>query len=65
MSFDAQLHMQRLQALQHRILLALHLLLIQESGLHAERERRLSTAADRSGPDGIEIYLRQDCPVAT
>jgi hypothetical protein len=38
----AKLHMQRLQPLQHGFLLELHLLLIQESGLHEERERRMT-----------------------
>jgi len=42
MSCDAHLRLQRLQALQHRFLLALHLLLVQEGGVHAERKRSLT-----------------------
>jgi len=42
MHFHAELHLQHLHAFQHRVLLKLHLLLIQEVRVHEERKRRLN-----------------------
>jgi hypothetical protein len=54
---NANMHLRRLQAPQHGLLLQLHLLLVPEGGVHAER--------DRLTAGGIEIYLARHRPVAT
>jgi len=53
---NAIMHLRRLQALQHGLLLELHLLLVQEGSMHAER--------DRLKASGIEIYRARNLPVA-
>jgi hypothetical protein len=42
MPSHAQLRLQHLQAFQHGFMFAMHMLLVQEGGLHAKREHALT-----------------------